>query len=73
LAKRLAAAEARIRRLQIALWIVAALCVVALLRDFFWLAVAILVVSVAVIVPAGWLVLRYARRRDERWDRETKD
>jgi len=73
LAERLAAAEARISRLQIALWIVATLCAVVLLRDFFWLAVAILVFSVAVIVPAGWLALRYARRRDKRWDRETKD
>ena len=70
LASRLTAAERRIRRLQIALWVVATLCVIALLPNAFWLAMVILVVSVAILVPAVWLALRYARRRDEGWSRE---
>ncbi len=73
LARRLAAAEGRIRRLQIALWVVATLCVIALLPNAFWLVMVILAVSVALLVPAGWLALRYARRRDECWSREADD
>ena len=73
LATRLKAAEAKIRRLQAGLWIVGVLCAIALFQKFFWLALAIIVVLMLILIPAGWWVLRYTKERDEQWLRDVNE
>jgi hypothetical protein len=63
LAERLAAAESRIRRLWIALWIVAGVCVIGLFRNALWIVTLILLVGVGALAAAGWMRYWYLPRQ----------